>query len=96
MSVSSVYENPVGSPKWCVTVRSRDHVALHRFYTEEAAGEFRDYAVAAPDRLDYALRLAEAMLDGGEVADPRYPSAVHVLAELATAAGVDRMLEGRR
>ena len=91
-----MYEDPARSPKWCVQTRSKKHVATHRFHTVGEAEEFREYAVAAPDRLDYALHLAEAMLDGGQVPDRRYPSAVHVLAELATAVEADRMLAGRR
>lgn len=95
MSVSTVYEDPQRSPKWCVTTRTEKHVATHRFWTPDEAESFRDRAVAAPDRLDYALAVANAFLEGDTI-DQRYPTAVHALAELTAAVEVDRMQEGRR
>ena len=80
MSVSAVYEVPEGSPKYAVRVRSTDHVAVHRFYTEADAEDFRERAVAPPDNLDRAVALARQVLEGE--APDECPTAVHALAHL--------------
>lgn len=83
-SVSAVYEDPEGSPPWCVRVRYDWGTALFRFYDEQEAGEFQAGATGPPD-LDLAEILASAnrVLAGHH--DGRHPTAVHALAELTAA-----------
>lgn len=90
MSVSTVYEDPTRSPKWCVKVTSTDHVAVHRFHDRKLAESFRERAYAPPDLVDGKLLEANAALESGDA-----HRCVLALAGLSAAVEAQQFVEGR-
>jgi hypothetical protein len=90
MSVSTVYEDPTRSPKWCVRVTSSTHVATHRFYDRGLAEDFQERAYAPPDLVDAKLREANDALESGDA-----HRCVLALAGLSAAVEAQQFVEGR-